>query len=81
MCPARCLSHRQATIRIKVLPLVLTLLEFRESGHQPSLSSPNPCSVLKLIDRLLSFPWTTFPAPITFASTEIHEVTPSVCIH
>ena len=81
MCPARCLSHRQATIHIEVLPLVLTLLEFRESGFQPSLSSSNPGSVLKLIDRLLSFPWTTFPAPIVFASTEIHEVTPSVCTY
>ena len=49
VCPAGWLSHRQATVHIKVLRIALILLEFRESGFWPSLSSPNPCSVLKLI--------------------------------
>jgi len=63
VCPAGWLSHRQATIHIKVLPIVLILLEFRESGFWPSLSSPNPCSVLKLIDPLLLFPTSPSPPP------------------
>ena len=63
VCPAGWLSHRQATVHIKVLPIVLILLEFRESGFWPSLSSPNPCSVLKLIDPLLFFPTSPSPPP------------------
>ena len=58
---ARRFLHRRTAIHVKVLPVILPSVEFRECHFRSFRPSPNPCCPLRLIDRLLSHHWAPSP--------------------
>ena len=77
VCAARRFLHRRTAFHVKVLPIILPSVEFRECHFRSFRPSPNPCCPLGLIDRLLSHHWAPSPPPTVLVSAEIHYFTPS----